>query len=289
MSLFKLRIGAADLEAGGAAASLLTELDAPNALAVTLFESGPSAFVVEAYYDARPSLAAIAQALSPLQGRLGAPVLEPVPDQNWVALSQAALPPVAAGRFLVHGAHDRARVGARRTAIEIEAGEAFGTGHNATTALCLEALDRLTRRRHFTRVLDLGCGSGVLAIAAARVLPGASVLAVDNDPLATAIARENARLNGVRRRVRVLDAAGFAHPLLRPAGRLRAGARQPAAGPADRARSRHAPRSGAGRRRRAVRPARPPGARGRRHLPRRRLPLGRLQPPRRLDRADDDA
>ena len=218
MSLFKIRIDAGDLETGSAAAGLLTELDAPNALAVTLFESGPSAFVVEAYYDARPSLAAIAQALSPLQDRLGAPVLEPVPDQNWVALSQAALPPVAAGPFLVHGAHDRARVGARRTAIEIEAGEAFGTGHNATTALCLEALDRLTRRRQFTRVLDLGCGSGVLAIAAARVLPGARVLAVDNDPLATAIARENARLNGVRRRVRVLDAAGFAHPLLRPAG-----------------------------------------------------------------------
>ena len=145
-------------------------------------------------------------------------MLEAVPDQNWVALSQAALPPVAAGRFLVHGSHDRARVGARRTAIEIEAGEAFGTGHNATTALCLEALDRLTRRRHFARVLDLGCGTGVLAIAAARVLPGARVLAVDNDPLATAIARDNARLNGVGRRVRVIDAAGFAHPLLRPAG-----------------------------------------------------------------------
>jgi ribosomal protein L11 methyltransferase len=218
MSLFKLRMGAADLEAGSAASGLLGELDAPQPLAVTLFESGPSAFVVEAYYDARPSLVAIAQTLSPLQGRLGAPVLEPVPDQNWVALSQAALPPVAAGLFLVHGAHDRVRVGARRTAIEIEAGEAFGTGHNATTALCLEALDRLTRRRPFMRVLDLGCGSGVLAIAAARVLPGASVLAVDNDPLATAIARENARLNGVRRRVRVLDAAGFAHPLLRPTG-----------------------------------------------------------------------
>ena len=104
------------------------------------------------------------------------------------------------------------RVGARRTAIEIEAGEAFGTGHNATTALCLEAIDRLTRRRRFERVLDLGCGTGVLAIAAARVLPGARVLAVDNDPLATAIARDNARLNGVGRRVRVIDAAGFAHP-----------------------------------------------------------------------------
>ena len=67
-------------------------------------------------------------------------------------------------------------------------------------------------------MLDLGCGTGVLAMAAARVLPGARVLAVDNDPLATGIARTNARLNGVGRRVRVIDAAGFGHPLLRPAG-----------------------------------------------------------------------
>jgi ribosomal protein L11 methyltransferase len=217
MPLFKLRFAAAGLEAGGAAADLLTELAAPRALAVTLFEGGPGAFVVEAYYDTRPPLEAIAEALSGLGGGLGDAVLEAVPDQNWVALSQAALPPVAAGRFLVHGRHDRARVGARRTAIEIEAGEAFGTGHNATTALCLEALDRLTRRRRFARVLDLGCGSGVLAIAAARVLPGARVLAVDNDPLATGVARANARLNGMSRRVRVIDAAGFGHPLLRPA------------------------------------------------------------------------
>ena len=217
MPLFKLSFSAFGLEAGGAAASLLTELAEPRALAVTLFEDGPASFLVEAYYETEPSLGAVAEALSALRTGLGEAVLEAVPDQNWVALSQAALPPIAAGRFLVHGSHDRARVGARRTAIEIEAGEAFGTGHNATTALCLEAIDRLTRRRRFARVLDLGCGTGVLAIAAARVLPGARVLAVDNDPLATAIARTNARLNGVGRRVRVIDASGFAHPLLRPA------------------------------------------------------------------------
>ena len=131
--------------------------------------------------------------------------------------------------------------------------------------------------------------AGVLAIAAARVLPGARVLAVDNDPLATAIARANARLNGVGRRVRVLDAAGFAHPLLRPARRLRSGARQPPAGPADRARAGHAPRAAPG----GVavlsglldHQAREVGA----TLPRRRLPLAGSQPPRRLDRADDDA
>jgi ribosomal protein L11 methyltransferase len=218
MTLYKLRLSAADLEAGEAAAALLSEFAAPGALAVTLFESGPASFLVEAYYDTQPSLADMKAALSALGARLGEPVLEAVPEQNWVALSQASLPPVAAGRFIVHGRHDRARAGARLTAIEIEAGEAFGTGHNATTALCLEAIDRLTRRRRFARVLDLGCGSGVLAMAAARVLPGAHVLAVDNDPVATAIARANARLNDVGGRVRVIDAAGFQHPLLRGAG-----------------------------------------------------------------------
>ena len=74
----------------------------------------------------------------------------------------------------------------RRLAVEIEAGEAFGTGHNATTVLCLEALDALVRRRRFARVLDMGCGTGVLAIAAARALPAARVLASDNDPVALA-------------------------------------------------------------------------------------------------------
>jgi ribosomal protein L11 methyltransferase len=217
MTLFKLRLSAAGIEAGRSATDLLGELAEPRALAVTLFESLPAGFVIEAYYETPPSLAAVAGALSALSGGLGPACVDAVPDQNWVALSQSSLPPVVAGRFLVHGSHDRQRLGMRRAAIEIEAGEAFGTGHNATTALCLEALDRLTRRRRFARVLDLGCGTGVLAIAAARVLPGASVLAVDNDPLATTIARANARLNRVARRVRVVDAAGIAHAALRGA------------------------------------------------------------------------
>jgi ribosomal protein L11 methyltransferase len=187
-------------------------------LAVTLFETPPAGFVVEAYYDAEPAPAAFAKALASLGDALGSASVQAVPDQNWVALSQASLPPVAAGRFLVHGSHDRRRIGSRRMAIEIEAGEAFGTGHNATTTLCLEAIDRFARRRNFTRVLDLGCGSGVLAIAAARVLTRGRVLAVDNDPLATAVARGNVRLNGASGRVRVLDASGLAHRALRAAG-----------------------------------------------------------------------
>jgi ribosomal protein L11 methyltransferase len=217
MPLHKLRVSAAELGVGRRVEASLGELDAPQALAVTLFEVKPAGIVVEAYYQAEPALDVVTRALAGLGDGIGAPSVEAVPDENWVALSQASLPPIAAGRFLVHGSHDRARMGWRRAAIEIEAGEAFGTGHNATTALCLEALDGLVRRRHFARVADLGCGTGVLAIAAARVLPAARVSAGDNDPIATAIARDNARLNRVGARVRVLDARGFDHPALRGA------------------------------------------------------------------------
>jgi ribosomal protein L11 methyltransferase len=183
----------------------------PEPLAVTLFESKPPAHIVEAYYAAEPPLTDITLVLA----GLGIPTVERVPDENWVALSQAALPPITAGRFIVHGSHDRQHFAMRRTAIEIEAGEAFGTGHNATTALCLEAIERLPRRCRPARVVDLGCGTAVLAIAAARAFAGAQVLAVDNDPLATAIARANVRLNRVASRVRVLTATGFDHAELR--------------------------------------------------------------------------
>jgi ribosomal protein L11 methyltransferase len=218
MPLFKLRIEVPGIELGRAACDVIEGLGEPAPLAVTLFELRPPAFVVEAYYDAAPTLDDVKLHLAERDSRLADATLEEVPDQNWVALSQAALPPIAAGRFIVHGGHDRARFRLRRLAVEIEAGEAFGSGHNATTALCLEALDALARRRQpLRRVLDLGCGSGVLAIAAARVAPAARVLAVDNDPVAVAIARDNVRLNRVSDRVRVLHAGGLNHPMLRHA------------------------------------------------------------------------
>jgi ribosomal protein L11 methyltransferase len=213
--LFKLRVPVADIDAGRSAAGLLGELIDPPALAVTLLEDAAPAYLVEAYYQDEPATGAIGSALTALGPSVGSPRLEMVPDANWVAISQAALPPIQAGRFIVHGSHDRARVGLRPFAIEVEAGEAFGTGHNATTSGCLEAIDRLTRRQRFGHVLDLGCGTGVLAIAAARALPAARIIASDNDPVATAIARENMRLNRVAGRVRVVTATGLAHPLLR--------------------------------------------------------------------------
>lgn len=131
-----------------------------------------------------------------------------VPDLNWVSISQAALPPVTAGRFTVHGAHDRQRVPQGPLTIEIDAGEAFGTAHHATTRGCLEAIDRLTRRRPYRTVLDLGCGSAVLAIAAARALPRAAILATDIDPIAIEVAERNVALNGHRRHIRTRVRAG---------------------------------------------------------------------------------
>ena len=186
--------------------------------AVTRFEEGAGKWRVEAYFSGSPTLDPLsAQLSSALGGALPPLRLESVPDLNWVAISQAALPPVEAGRFTIHGTHDRARVPRSPNAILIDAGEAFGTAHHATTLGCILAIDRLTRRHTFASVLDLGCGSGVLAIAAARALPRAQVLATDNDPVAVTVAAANARANGVEGRIAFACASGLDHPWLRHA------------------------------------------------------------------------
>jgi ribosomal protein L11 methyltransferase len=213
---FKLTLSASDFDAARTASGILGEMAEPLALAVTSFEAKPAGYLVEAYYDTAPDPEVVVSALCEVPGdRLGAPNVVEVPDENWVTISQAALPPVEAGRFVVHGRHDRARVGFRLTALEVEAGEAFGTAHHATTQGCLIALDKLTRSRNFTSVLDLGCGSGVLAIAAARVIPHARIIASDIDPIATDVARANARFNRSGSRVRFATASGLRHPALR--------------------------------------------------------------------------
>ena len=148
--------------------------------------------------------------------RLGALRIEPLPQKNWVAEAESLRGPVRAGRFLVHGRHDRGKVPAGRFTLEIDAGLAFGTAHHATTRGCLIALDRLAKREHPRSVLDIGTGTGILAIAAARAL-NANVVASDMDPIAVAVAAENARTNGVQSRVTVVEAEGVAHPALRRA------------------------------------------------------------------------
>ncbi len=182
----------------------LAELIEPPADAVSIFEvpeADPAVpakyWRVDAYYIEQPDCNAIAAAVAALTAN-ALPDLryEEVPDENWVSLSQAALPPVVAGRFTVHGSHDSSRIPRGPLALLVDAGEAFGTAHHATTLGCLLAIDRLTRRRQIRTVLDLGCGSGVLAIAAQRALPRARVVASDIDATAVTVARTNARLNG---------------------------------------------------------------------------------------------
>jgi ribosomal protein L11 methyltransferase len=134
-----------------------------------------------------------------------------VEAKDWVRVSLADLAPVPAGRFVVHGRHDRARIAPNKIGIEIEAALAFGTGHHGTTRGCLLLLDHVLRAHEPRRVLDLGTGTGVLAIAAAKALRR-KVLASDIDPVSVRVARDNARLNGVGNLVEAIQASGFSAP-----------------------------------------------------------------------------
>jgi ribosomal protein L11 methyltransferase len=212
----------ATIEAPAASAEViaagLEAAESPRALAVCLFECGHDRIEVSAHYASEPSRHILAQliAFAAGDGRLGLLRIEPLPQKNWVAEAESLRGPVRAGRFLVHGRHDRGRVPAGRFTLEIDASVAFGTAHHATTRGCLIALDRLARREHPRRVLDIGTGTGILAIAAARAL-NADVVASDMDPIAVAVAADNARTNSVQSRVNVIEADGLAHPALRRA------------------------------------------------------------------------
>ena len=137
-----------------------------------------------------------------------------VEAKDWVKATLEDLIPVHAGRFIVHGQHDRAKVPPNKLGIEIEAALAFGTGHHGTTRGCLMLLGHVLKAHRPRRVLDLGTGTGVLAIAAAKALHD-QVLASDIDMLSVKVAAENARLNGVGPLVEVTWGSGFSAPRLR--------------------------------------------------------------------------
>ena len=202
---------------------IVTETFDPAETAASAFEDDPiradwtpGAWTVEIYFGFVPDQAAIRALIRDVAGEEAADKLEfaLIAQQDWVAASLAGLVPVRAGRFLVHGSHERGAIRTNDIAIEIEAALAFGTGHHGTTRGCLLALDRLHKQGRAHHVLDIGTGTGVLAMAAAR-LSKRPIIATDIDPIAVAAARENARLNGVAPYVRPVVARGTRHEAMR--------------------------------------------------------------------------
>jgi ribosomal protein L11 methyltransferase len=181
--------------------------------AVAAFERPDGGWDVSLHFSEAPDQASIRELVALAAGGDIAQriTFDTVEAKDWVAASLEDLVPVPAGRFIVHGAHDRARVPPNKLGIEIEAALAFGTGHHGTTRGCLLLLGEVLRSREPKRVLDLGTGTGVLAIAAAKA-QRQRVLASDIDPVSVRVARDNARLNGVGNLVEAICATGFSAP-----------------------------------------------------------------------------
>jgi len=191
----------------------LCERDPPIALSASYFIEDEAADRgrLEALFDSEPALSDILDAAG-LSEDDASVRLEPLPEQDWVALSLEGLQPVSAGRFTIHGRHDLAKIPAGQTPVLIDAGQAFGTGHHGTTRGCLIAFGNLVARgASFETILDLGCGAGTLAIAAAKT-GSARIVASDIDPVAVAVTLENAALNGVAGRIDAVEADGFGAP-----------------------------------------------------------------------------
>jgi ribosomal protein L11 methyltransferase len=210
---------AVPVAAADAVLGALEAAETPAAIAVTLFERGRDLIEISAHYAEEPGHDQLARLIggAAAQEMLGALRIAPLADRDWVAHAEGLREPVRAGRFLVHGRHHRAKGGRGRYTLEIDAGLAFGTAQHASTRGCLLALDRVLKARRPTTVLDIGTGTGILAIAAAKALPPGPrrLLASDSDARAVMIAAANARNNAVTPRLRVLHARGLAHPHLR--------------------------------------------------------------------------
>jgi ribosomal protein L11 methyltransferase len=207
-------------------AAIIVETFDPATTAAAAFEEAPDTggcnkapWIVEAYFGIPPDepnvRALVAAAAGAATAR--AATFGRVDERDWVTASLEGLKPVRAGRFLIHGAHGRDAVKANDIAIEIEAALAFGTGHHGSTRGCLHMLDLVARKRRPRAILDLGTGSGVLAIAAAKLFKR-KICAGDIDPVCVQAAAANAKRNRVASLVRPVLAKGVAHPVLRAGG-----------------------------------------------------------------------
>lgn len=193
----------------------------PTGVGVFEIEDGSGLWEVGGYFLEAPDMVMLEVLVTAFGARPFA--VSEIPEIDWVAKVRRELRPVDAGRFYVYGSHDvdagAAAKAAGRVALQIEATVAFGTGHHGTTLGCLLAFDGLlTAGKRFARVADIGCGTAVLAMAAAATLPDALVIASDIDRVAVDVAEANVAINGLRGRLECLEAAGFQHPRLAEAG-----------------------------------------------------------------------
>ena len=184
---------------------------APTGVGVFEVEDGSGLWEVGGYFTENPDRAALAL----LAAAFGAKdfAVSELPETDWVAHVKRELAPVVAGRFFVYGNHDADKVPTDTIALRIEAAMAFGTGHHGTTLGCLQALDRLATEGFRPRaVLDVGCGTAVLAMGAARLWPDVPTFASDIDPVAVDVARANLEANGMANALTCLEATGLDHP-----------------------------------------------------------------------------
>ena len=205
---FTLTIPDLTLEAAQLLATRIEDHVACDPLAVTINETDETRMLWEtAAYFADAAEAEEARVVLALEHG----VITALPDTDWVKKSLEGLAPVAAGRFFLHGSHDRHRRRAGGISLEIDAGTAFGTGHHGTTEGCLRALDAILKRKQPRHGLDVGCGTGVLAIAAARATRRRT-LASDIDPEAVRVTQVNAAHNGAAPLIAAIIAAGLKDP-----------------------------------------------------------------------------
>ncbi|MHA6263619.1 50S ribosomal protein L11 methyltransferase [Arenibacterium sp. CAU 1754] len=188
----------------------------PTGIGVFEVEDDSGLWEVGGYFTEAPDEAGLA--LLAVAFEANPFVVSEVPETDWVAHVRRELSPVHAGRFFVYGSHDADKVPPDAVPLLIEAAMAFGTGHHGTTLGCLKALDQLIAEG-FTaeRVADIGCGTAVLAMAAARVWPGQTILASDIDQVAVDVAEANLKANDMAGQVTCLRAAGFDHDALKDA------------------------------------------------------------------------